>query len=68
MESVKKFPVAHVIGLVSIVVVAVGVWGLAGWPWAVITIGLPPASFYLVGEAYAAARAARGPRTLEEED
>ena len=46
------------IGLGALLLIVLGVWGLAGWPAAAITAGLPVGGFYLWGEI----RAARAPR------
>lgn len=49
------------IGLGALFLIVLGVWGLAGWPAAVITAGLPVGSFYLWGEI----RAARAPHITD---
>jgi len=46
-----------VVGLSALLLIVVGVWALAGWPWAAIATGLPVGGFYLWGEV----RAARAP-------
>jgi hypothetical protein len=37
-------------GLACLAMVITGVWGLAGWAWALIAAGTPGTAFYLVGE------------------
>lgn len=50
--------VYHALGMMSIGLIVLGVWGLLGWQWAAISAGLPIAAFYLWTEA----RVARGAR------
>lgn len=38
------------VGVCGLGLIVAGVWGLGGWPWALIAAGLPPAAFYLYGE------------------
>ena len=37
-------------GPASIGLIVTGIWGLVGWQWALIALGIPPAAFYLYGE------------------
>lgn len=39
------------VGLTAAALVAAGAWGLAGWPWAALSIGAPLGAFYLFAEA-----------------
>lgn len=41
------------VGVASIGLIVVGIYGLAGWPWALIAAGTPAAAFYLWGETQA---------------
>lgn len=49
---VKLLP--HLAGLLGMLAVVAGVWGLFGWQWGVISAGLPFAAFWLYGEARSA--------------
>lgn len=41
------------VGLVSAALIASGAWGLAGWPWAALSVGVPLGAFYLYAEVRA---------------
>jgi hypothetical protein len=38
------------VGFACVGLVVTGVWGIAGWAWALIAAGAPGTAFYLVGE------------------
>lgn len=48
-----KTALPHVFGIGGILLIVLGVWGLAGWSWAAITAGALPAGFYVYGEVRA---------------
>lgn len=53
-----RINVRDVVGLGALSLIVVGIWALAGWPWALIATGFPVGAFYLWGEV----RTARGAR------
>lgn len=43
-----------VAGMAGLALVAAGVWGLAGWPWAAVLVGCSFLSVYVLREVRAA--------------
>lgn len=38
-------------GLMAAALIGGGAWGLGGWPWAALAVGVPLGAFYLYAEA-----------------
>lgn len=56
VELSTRVPWRSFVGIGAFGLIVVGIWGLAGWAWAAIAAGAPPATFYAIGEWRAANR------------
>lgn len=48
--AILRAAMPSLIGLASLALIVLGVWGLAGWAWASIAAGSVPAAFYVYGQ------------------